>query len=149
MLHIKVPRCWKVRNDVCGGVGATFLNRGIRRPVILKPDVNELSTRVQLNRCLAQLRVHRSEQCALKRQKQLRRVRNGVHVLPNEEVERPPRSADQVPQVRTLFGRSTRASTNLSQNTPMIVATRLQPQGNEHRSANQCGSAGGAKQADE
>jgi hypothetical protein len=46
MLHIKVPRCRKVCNDFCGGAGATFLNRRIRRAVILKPDANELRTRV-------------------------------------------------------------------------------------------------------
>src|ERR1700719_3216373 len=30
MLHFKVPRCWKVCNDFCGGAGATFLNGRIR-----------------------------------------------------------------------------------------------------------------------
>ena len=71
MLHIEVPRCWKVCNDFRGGPGTTFLNRRIRRAVILKPDANELRTRVEFNRCLAELRVYRSEQCALKRQEEL------------------------------------------------------------------------------
>jgi hypothetical protein len=80
MLHIKVPGCWEIRNDFCGRAGATFFNRRIRWPVILKSDANELRTRIQLNRCLAELRVHRSKQCALERQEELRTIWNGVHV---------------------------------------------------------------------
>jgi hypothetical protein len=102
MLHIKVPRCWEICNDFCGRAGATFFNRRIRRPVILKSDANELRTRIQLNRCLAELRVHRSKQCALKRQEELRTVWNGVHVLPNGEVEGPHRSARSWRRGRTI-----------------------------------------------
>jgi hypothetical protein len=46
MLHIEVPRCWKVCNNLCSGAGTTFLNRRMRRTVILKPDANELRTGV-------------------------------------------------------------------------------------------------------
>jgi len=61
MLHVEVPRCWKVRNDFYGGARTTLLNLGIRPAVILKPDAHELRARVQLNRRLAQLRVYCSE----------------------------------------------------------------------------------------
>jgi hypothetical protein len=61
MLHVEIPRCWKVCNEFCGGVRTTFLNPGIRGAVILKPDSDELRARIQLNRRLAQLRVYRSE----------------------------------------------------------------------------------------
>jgi hypothetical protein len=46
MLHVQVPRCWKVCNDFCGGGGTAFLEGRIRRPVIFKPDANELRSRV-------------------------------------------------------------------------------------------------------
>jgi len=61
MLHIEVPRCWKVCNEFRGGAGTTFLDRRIRRSVPLKPDADELRARVQLDRRLAQLRVCGSE----------------------------------------------------------------------------------------
>jgi hypothetical protein len=61
VLHIEVPRCWKVGNDSYGGTGAAFLNRRLGRAVILKSDAEELSARIDLNRRLPQLRVHRSE----------------------------------------------------------------------------------------
>jgi len=107
MLHIKVPRCWEICNDFCGRAGATLFNRRIRRPVILKSDANELRTRIQLNRCLAELRVHRSKQCALKRQEELRTVWNGVHVLPNGEVEGPDDHVGQAPRAHN-FSRAPR-----------------------------------------
>lgn len=68
MLYIKVPRCWKICNNLCRRAGTTFLGCRIRRPVILKANANELRAGVQLNRRLAELRMYRSEQCALKRE---------------------------------------------------------------------------------
>ena len=56
MLHVQVPRSRKIRNDFCGGGGTISLNGGIGRAVIFKPHANELSTRIQLNRGLAELR---------------------------------------------------------------------------------------------
>ena len=46
VLQVEVPRCWKVCNDFCGGGGTAFLEGRIRRPVIFKPDANELRSRV-------------------------------------------------------------------------------------------------------
>jgi hypothetical protein len=69
--------------------------------------------------------VYRSEQCALKRQEELRTVWNGVHVLPNGEVERPPRSADQAPRAHTVFARPRRDHTGRSRSPPTIVRGRL------------------------
>jgi hypothetical protein len=60
MLHVQVPRCRKVCNDFCGGGGTAFLEGRIRRPVIFKPDANQLRSGVQFNRGLAELRMYRS-----------------------------------------------------------------------------------------
>ena len=43
MLHIEIPRCWKVCNDFCSGARTTFLNCRIGLAVILKSDADELS----------------------------------------------------------------------------------------------------------
>jgi hypothetical protein len=125
MLNLKVPRCWKVCNDLCGGAGATLFNRGIRRPVVLKPDANELRARVQLNRCLAKVRVCGSKQCTLKRQEELRRIRNGVHVPPNGEVEGLPRSAAHVPPAHTVFRHPRRVTISRSRIPPTIVRSHV------------------------
>ena len=103
MLHVQVPRCWKVCNDFYGGGGTAFLNGRIRRAVIFKPDANELRTRVQLNRGLAQLRVYRAGH-ALKRQKDLRMVLNGVRALTMSEgrLRRSISAAAQSPRARVL-----------------------------------------------
>ena len=137
MLHIKVPGCWEICNDFCGRAGTTFFNRRIRWPVILKSDANELRTRIQLNRCLTELRVHRSKQCALKRQEELGTVWNGVHVLPNGEVEGPAEAsgraqverssldasaaAGRATRAHTVFPRPRRLTTGASRPPPTIV----------------------------
>ena len=119
MLHVQVPRCRKIRNDFCGGGGTIFLNGGIGRAVIFKPHANELSTRIQLNRGLAELRVHRSRQCALQRQKELRTVRNGVHVVPNDE--RPSAAVSRATWAQSILQRPRRLTSHLSRAAPSVA----------------------------
>jgi hypothetical protein len=121
MLHVQVPRCWKICNDFCGGGGTIFLNDRIGRAVIFKPYANELSTRIQLNRGLAELRVHRSRQGALQRQKELRTVRNGVHVLPNDERERPSATVSRATRVPSILQRPRRITFHLSRAAPSVA----------------------------
>ena len=65
--------------------------------------------------------MYRSEQCALERQEKLRTVRNGVHVLPNGEVEGPDHHAGQAPRAHTVPRRTRRGTTVFSRPPPTMV----------------------------
>jgi hypothetical protein len=65
--------------------------------------------------------VYRSEQCALKRQEELRTVRNGVHVLPNGEVERPDDQVGRAPREHTLPRRPRPQTAYVSRPPPAIA----------------------------
>ena len=58
--------------------------------------------------------MYRSEQCALERQEELRTVRNGVHVLPNGEIEPQATAAGLALRAHTFSQRPRRITTGES-----------------------------------
>ena len=89
------------------------------RAVIFKPHANELSTRIQLNRGLAELQAHRSRQCALQRQKELKMPgMASTWCLTNE---RPSAAVSRATWAQSILQRPRRLTSHLSRAAPSVA----------------------------